>query len=74
MQRRQRFVGHVGYDVIPLRGHLILGQAEFFRFHTLFYFSVCFVKVQKKKPAAGCSGQGYRSGARFLGQGAALAL
>ena len=27
----------------------VLGQAEFFRFHSLFYFSVCFVKVQKKK-------------------------
>ena len=51
MQRGQRFVGHVGHDVVPLRGHLILGQAEFFRFHSLFYFSVCFVKVQKKKPA-----------------------
>ena len=29
---------------------------------------------QKKKPAAGCSGRGYRSGACFLGVGAALAL
>ena len=55
MQRGQRFVGHVGHDVVPLRGHLILGQAEFFRFHSLFYFSVCFVKVQKKKPAVSLS-------------------
>ena len=29
MQRRQRFGGHVGHDVVPLRGHLIFGEADF---------------------------------------------
>ena len=38
VQRRERFVGHVGHDVVPLRGHLFFGEAEFFRFHNGYRF------------------------------------
>ena len=47
VQRRQRPVGHVGYDVVPLGGHLTLGQAEFLRFHLSWIFKGF---VQKKSP------------------------
>ena len=33
VQWRQRFVGHVGHDVVPLLGHLALGELEFLCFH-----------------------------------------
>ena len=33
IQGRQGLVGHVGHDVVPLGGHLTLGEADFFRFH-----------------------------------------
>ena len=51
MQRRQRFVGHVGHDVVPLCGHLTLGQAEFLCFHVFFCLFLCSVKCDAKEKA-----------------------
>ena len=42
--------------------------------YSVFVFHTDSPFYPKEKPAAGCSGQGYRSGACFLGTGAALAL
>ena len=33
IERRQRFLRHVGHDVVPLDGDHLIGQQDFFRFH-----------------------------------------